>query len=105
MTNNVLVDQAGSIREGEELDLDCLRQYLEPVLGSAVATLEVKQFPGGFSNLTYLLSSGDDKWVLRRPPFGSTVKSAHDMSRKFIPTDQCPFISVRIKKSLAAISI
>jgi aminoglycoside phosphotransferase (APT) family kinase protein len=83
LTNNELVDQAGSIREGEELDLDCLRQYLEPVLGSAVTTLEVKQFPGGFSNLTYLLSSGNDKWVLRRPPFGSTVKSAHDMSREF----------------------
>jgi aminoglycoside phosphotransferase (APT) family kinase protein len=45
--------------------------------------LSVKQFPGGHSNLTYLLSSGDDQWVLRRPPFGSTVKSAHDMSREF----------------------
>jgi len=83
LTNNELVDQAGSIREGEELDLDCLRQYLESVLGSAATTLEVKQFPGGFSNLTYLLSSGNEKWVLRRPPFGSTVKSAHDMSREF----------------------
>lgn len=71
------------MREGEELDLDCLRQYLEPVLGQAAATLEIKQFPGGFSNLTYLLSSGQDRWVLRRPPFGSKVKSAHDMSREF----------------------
>lgn len=81
--NKELVDQAGSMREGEELDIDCLRQYLEPVLGGAAASLELKQFPGGFSNLTYLLSSGDEKWVLRRPPFGSTVKSAHDMSREY----------------------
>ncbi|MBT5720056.1 MAG: phosphotransferase, partial [Gammaproteobacteria bacterium] len=71
------------MREGEELDLNCLRQYLEPVLGSAAASLEAKQFPGGFSNLTYLLSSGDEKWVLRRPPFGSKVKSAHDMLREY----------------------
>lgn len=78
-----LVDRAGDIREGEELDLDKLKQHLEPVLGAKVANLQVKQFPGGHSNLTYLLSSGNDTWVLRRPPFGSKVKSAHDMSREY----------------------
>ncbi|MEX2468428.1 MAG: phosphotransferase family protein [Pseudohongiellaceae bacterium] len=78
-----LIDRAGAIRQGEELDLDALRQHLEPVLGSKAAALEVKQFPGGHSNLTYLLSSGSERWVLRRPPFGSKVKSAHDMSREY----------------------
>ena len=83
MTSEDLVDRAGAIREGEELDLNILKQYLEPVLGEKALALEVKQFPGGHSNLTYLLSSGDEQWVLRRPPFGSKVKSAHDMSREF----------------------
>jgi aminoglycoside phosphotransferase (APT) family kinase protein len=78
-----LIDRAGAIREGEELDMDRLRAHLEPVLGPQAQTLEVKQFPGGHSNLTYLLSSGDESWVLRRPPFGSKVKSAHDMSREY----------------------
>jgi len=78
-----LVDKAGSIRAGEELDLDRLKQHLEPVLGSKANELVLRQFPGGHSNLTYLLSSGDEKWVLRRPPFGSRVKSAHDMSREY----------------------
>jgi len=78
-----LVDQAQSVREGEELDLNVLREHLSPVLGSKVNDLQVRQFPGGYSNLTYLLSSGSDKWVLRRPPFGSKVKSAHDMGREF----------------------
>jgi aminoglycoside phosphotransferase (APT) family kinase protein len=78
-----LIDHAQDVREGEELDLNVLRDYLRPVLGSRADNLQVKQFPGGYSNLTYLLSSGDDKWVLRRPPFGSTVKSAHDMGREF----------------------
>ncbi len=78
-----LVDQAQSVREGEELDLNVLRKHLSPVLGSKVNDLQVRQFPGGYSNLTYLLSSGSDKWVLRRPPFGSKVKSAHDMGREF----------------------
>ena len=42
----------------------------------------VEQFPGGHSNLTYLVHHGDREYVLRRPPFGSKVKSAHDMSRE-----------------------
>ncbi len=78
-----LIDQPQAVREGEELDLDRLREYLRPVLGSCVAQLQVKQFSGGYSNLTYLLEAGQSKWVLRRPPFGSTVKSAHDMGREF----------------------
>ena len=78
-----LIDKASDVREGEELDLDALKQHLEPVLGSKVSGLEIKQFPGGHSNLTYLLTDGDENWVLRRPPFGSKVKSAHDMSREY----------------------
>ena len=81
MSAEELVDKAGSIREGEELDLDALKQHLEPLLGAKAANLELSQFPGGHSNLTYLLTSADERWVLRRPPFGSKVKSAHDMSR------------------------
>ena len=81
MDEKDLIDKAGVIRDGEELDLEALQQHLEPILGASAAELQIKQFPGGFSNLTYLLSSGVEKWVLRRPPFGSKVKSAHDMSR------------------------
>lgn len=83
MSSEDLIDRAGAIREGEELDMDRLRAHLEPVIGPQAQTLEVKQFPGGHSNLTYLLSSGKESWVLRRPPFGSKVKSAHDMSREY----------------------
>ncbi len=83
MTATELEDRAGRIRPGEELPLERLREYLRPVLGAAAGALEVTQFPGGHSNLTYLLGSGDEHWVLRRPPFGSKVKSAHDMSREY----------------------
>ncbi len=83
MSSEDLIDRAGAIREGEELDMDRLRAHLEPVIGLQAQTLEVNQFPGGHSNLTYLLSSGKESWVLRRPPFGSKVKSAHDMSREY----------------------
>lgn len=81
--DQTLVDQPQQVRAGEELDMDVLREHLRPVLGGLVDQLSVTQFPGGYSNLTYLLTSGEHKWVLRRPPFGSTVKSAHDMGREF----------------------
>ena len=83
MADTELLDKAGAMRAGEELDVDILKEYLQPVLGVDVSALQVKQFPGGFSNLTYQISCGEQKWVLRRPPFGSKVKSAHDMSREF----------------------
>ena len=78
-----LIDRTSYVREGEELDLSALKEHLEPVLGADIAALQIRQFPGGHSNLTYLLTSGSESWVLRRPPFGSTVKSAHDMSREY----------------------
>ena len=43
----------------------------------------VRQFPAGSSNLTYLIEAGSREFVLRRPPFGNRVKTAHDMSREF----------------------
>jgi aminoglycoside phosphotransferase (APT) family kinase protein len=43
----------------------------------------VLQFPKGHSNLTYLVRVGDREVVLRRPPFGASVKSAHDMKREY----------------------
>jgi aminoglycoside phosphotransferase (APT) family kinase protein len=43
---------------------------------------EVRQFAGGASNLTYLLTYADRELVLRRPPRGRTAASAHDMRRE-----------------------
>ena len=45
--------------------------------------LRIEQFPGGASNLTYLLRLGEQEMVLRRPPFGNRVKTAHDMGREY----------------------
>jgi aminoglycoside phosphotransferase (APT) family kinase protein len=69
------------IRAGEELDLGKLAAYLTQQFGPG--EVSVQQFPGGHSNLTYLVRHGDREYVLRRPPFGSKVKSAHDMGREY----------------------
>ncbi len=70
-------------RPGEELDLHRLAAYLREQAILRSGELSVMQFPHGHSNLTYLLRCGMEEWVLRRPPFGNQVKSAHDMGREF----------------------
>jgi aminoglycoside phosphotransferase (APT) family kinase protein len=54
-----------------------------PGPGLGDEALVVEQFPGGHSNLTYLLRWGGRELVLRRPPIGASVKSAHDMGREY----------------------
>ena len=71
------------VRQGEELDIERLASYLADTLERGAGSLNIKQFPSGASNLTYLISIETDDYVLRRPPFGNTVKSAHDMRREF----------------------
>ncbi|MCG3755666.1 phosphotransferase family protein [Amycolatopsis sp. Poz14] len=66
------------------LDLARLRAHLDrerPGLVSGALTAEVVQ--GGRSNLTYLVSDGTQRWVVRRPPLGHVLPTAHDMRREF----------------------
>ena len=71
------------MRVGEEIDIENLGAYLRTGFGSSSDRISIEQFPAGSSNLTYLVRVGDAEYVLRRPPFGNTVKTAHDMSREF----------------------
>lgn len=68
-------------REGERLDRESLAMFLSA--NEFVGDIEIRQFPAGSSNLTYLVRIGDEEFVLRRPPFGNKVKTAHDMRREF----------------------
>lgn len=80
---NDFLDHAAEARPGEELDLSRLEPYLRSHFPGTEGPLNVKQFPSGHSNLTYSVRLGEQEMVLRRPPFGSKVKSAHDMGREF----------------------
>jgi aminoglycoside phosphotransferase (APT) family kinase protein len=77
------LDHPTSVRHGEELDLTKLDPYLREHFPSETGSLHVRQYPSGHSNLTYSLQLGARELILRRPPCGSKVKSAHDMNREF----------------------
>jgi len=76
-------DHSKAVRAGEELDLERLEPFLRSHFPDLSGPLAVKQFPSGHSNLTYSITFGEKEMVLRRPPFGSKVKSAHDMGREY----------------------
>ena len=78
------------VRESEQLDWESLAGYLRARLPEVAGgdvdlslPLSVEQFPGGHSNLTYLLRFGPSEFVMRRPPFGPVAPRAHDMAREF----------------------
>lgn len=71
------------IRPDEQFDIAALDRYLRGQLPGATGPLGVEQFPGGHSNLTYLLRYGDLEFVVRRPPLGPVAPKAHDMSREY----------------------
>ncbi|WP_327069854.1 phosphotransferase family protein [Kitasatospora sp. NBC_01302] len=59
------------------LDLAALRAHL------GTGALSAELIEGGRSNLTYRLTDGERRWVLRRPPLGHVLATAHDMAREY----------------------
>jgi aminoglycoside phosphotransferase (APT) family kinase protein len=75
-------DQAREVREEDAFDIARVDAFLKQHIEGLQGAPTVRQFPGGASNLTYLLSYPQRDLVLRRPPRGAKAKSAHDMLRE-----------------------
>ncbi len=79
-----LRDQPGELREEDAFDAAAVTTWLSSRVDGLGDLLEVRQYPGGASNLTYLLRFTDRELILRRPPRGQKAKSAHDMQREYL---------------------
>ena len=72
-----------NIRLGEEFPLENLKVFLQNN-NIDTSNLKLKQFPSGYSNLTYFLKNSSQEMVLRRPPYGAkSLKGGHDMLREY----------------------
>jgi aminoglycoside phosphotransferase (APT) family kinase protein len=69
------------------LDLGRLQVFLEAACPGEIADgtdrLTGSIVAGGKSNLTYVVSDGHREWVVRRPPLGHVLATAHDMTREY----------------------
>src|SRR5688572_4146855 len=78
------------VRETEQLNWVRMEGWLREQLPSCGIEdldlshrMDVEQFPGGHSNLTYLIRFDQTELVVRRPPLGPVAPTAHDMAREF----------------------
>lgn len=65
------------------LDLDRLGAWFAANVPGAGGSLEATLIAGGKSNLTYVVTDGARDWIVRRPPLGHVLATAHDMGREF----------------------
>jgi aminoglycoside phosphotransferase (APT) family kinase protein len=72
-----------AVRQGEEIAVDALAEYLRGRIEGVELGITLDQFPNGHSNLTYLLRVDGREYVLRRPPLGPVAPKAHDMVREY----------------------
>ena len=79
------------VRDAHRFDERALASWLRGKLDGAAAPMRVRQFHGGQSNPTFVLSFGDRcEYVLRKKPPGALLPSAHAVEREF-----------RVQKALA----
>ena len=77
------IEGASEVRDEDAFDVEAVRAWLAGQGRELVGDIEVQQFGGGASNLTYSLRTDRDDLILRRPPAGQKAKGAHDMGREF----------------------
>ncbi len=66
------------------LDLTRFETFFESVRpGAVTAPLRAEVIAGGKSNLTYEVTDGEHRWIVRRPPLGHVLATAHDMAREY----------------------
>ena len=63
--------------------VDGVRRFLDSTLGPSDAEIGIERLGEGHSNITFMVSRGDDSWVLRRPPRGDIQPGTHEMHREF----------------------
>jgi aminoglycoside phosphotransferase (APT) family kinase protein len=84
------------------LDLARLRAYLDRELPGLVrGPLSGQLISGGRSNLTYRVTDGSSRWVVRRPPLGHVLATAHDMSREHTVISALQPTAVPVPRTLA----
>jgi aminoglycoside phosphotransferase (APT) family kinase protein len=71
------------IREAHRIDEKALAEYLRQELEGFTGEMTVRQFAFGQSNPTYLLSTADKQFVLRKKPPGKLLPSAHAVDREY----------------------
>ena len=78
-----LADETTEIRDAHRFDTHALEHWLTQRIGAFEGPLLVRQFAGGQSNPTFLLTAGARRCVMRKKPPGKLLPSAHQVDREY----------------------
>ena len=81
------------------VDPEALEAYLAAALPGD-GDLEVRRHQAGHSNETFFVTRGDARWVLRRPPQGAFLPSAHDVRREHTVMSGLAGTGVRVPRTV-----
>jgi aminoglycoside phosphotransferase (APT) family kinase protein len=71
------------VRRGMEVDAGALADWMQAQVPGFAGPLQLRQFKGGQSNPTYLVTTPGERYVLRRKPPGQLLASAHAVDREY----------------------
>jgi aminoglycoside phosphotransferase (APT) family kinase protein len=89
------------VTESPSLDLEALHAHLLSRGVDLEGPLRADLIAGGRSNLTYAVTDGATRWVVRRPPLAGLTASAHDMAREFRVTSALHSSAVPVARPIA----
>jgi aminoglycoside phosphotransferase (APT) family kinase protein len=65
------------------VDVPALERYINMRVGGPATPITVRKHTAGYSNVTLFIDRGDERWVMRRPPSGHLLPTAHDVIREW----------------------
>ncbi len=81
------------------VDPQALERFLSETLPGD-GELVVRRHQAGHSNETFFVTRGDARWVLRRPPSGAFLPSAHDVKREHTVLSALAGTAVRVPRTV-----
>ncbi len=65
------------------IDAGALARWIEANVPGEPGPIDVQKHVAGFSNETFFVTRGNERWVMRRPPRGPLLPTAHDVIREY----------------------
>ena len=81
--SETLQNETGEVRSAHRFDVAAIEAYMQQHVAGFRGPLAVRQFTGGQSNPTFLLTAGDQRYVMRKKPPGKLLASAHQVDREY----------------------
>src|SRR5436309_1467394 len=86
----------------ELLNPDALAGFLRRAVPGPDSPIQIERLQAGYSNETFYVSRGNQRWVLRRPPRGDLLPTSHDVLREYRMMSALARTAARVPRTVIA---